>query len=121
MNWFVKCIILYHCICLSFCLKSLKEDEFRTLSGKEFHSLGAEYEKDLSNNDVRELGTANVPLADDLSARSCVSDTGFSMVVIYSGVKLFKALYVRIALLYVNRSRIESHPSSLNMSLDGVV
>ena len=89
MNWFVKCIILYHSICLSFCLKSLKKDEFRTLSGKEFHSLGAEYEKDLSNNDVRDLGTANVPLADDLSTRSCVSDTGFSMVVIYSGVRLF--------------------------------
>ena len=47
MNWFVKGIILYHSICLRFCLKSLKGDEFRTLSGKEFHSLGAEYEKDL--------------------------------------------------------------------------
>ena len=57
-----------------------------------------------------------MPLADDLSARSCVSDAGFSMVVIYSGVSLFKT-----ALLYVNRSRIESHPSSWNMSLDGVV
>ena len=112
---------MYHSICLRFCLKSLKEDEFRTLSGKEFHSLGAEYEKYLSNNDVRDLGTANVPLADDLSARSCVSDTGFSMVVIYSGVRLFKALYVRTALLFVNRSHNESHHSSLNMSLDGVV
>ena len=112
---------MYHSICLSFCLKSLKEVEFRTLSGKEFHSLGADCEKDLSNNDVRDLGIANVSLDDDLSARSSVSDTGFSMVVIHSGVRLFKALYVRTALLYVNRSRIESHPSSLNMSLDDVV
>ena len=54
-----------------------------------------------------------MPLADDQSARSCVSDTGFSIIVIYSGVRLFKALYVRTALLYVNRSRIESHPKSI--------
>ena len=51
----------------------------------------------------------------------CVSDTGFSMVVIYSGIRLFKALYVKAALLYVNCSRIESHPSFWNMSLDSVV
>ena len=68
--------------------------------------IGAEYEKDLSNIDVLDPGTANVPLADDLSARLCVSDAGFSRVVIYSGVRLFNALYVKTALLYLNRSRI---------------
>ena len=114
-------IIMYHSICLTLSLKSCKEDAFRTSFGNEFHSLGAEYEKDLSNIDVLDLGTANVPLADDLSVRFCVSDAGFNRVVIYSGVRLFNALYVKTALLYFNRSRIESHPNSWNMSLDGVL
>ena len=41
-----------------------------------------------------------MPLADDLRLRHCVLDIGL---VIYSGVWLFKALYVRIALLYDSR------------------
>ena len=102
-------------------LKSFKVDEFRTSFGIEFHSFGAVYENDLSNIDDRDIGTANVPFADDLRVRSCVSDTGFKRVVIYSGVKLFNALYVKIALLYVSRSRMESHPSSWNISSEGVV
>ena len=40
-----------------------------------------------------------MPLADDLSARLCVSDAGFNRVVIYSSVRLFNALYVKTALL----------------------
>ena len=109
-------IIMYHSICLTLSLKSCKEDAFRTSFGNEFHSLGAEYEKDLSNIDVLDLGTANVPLADDLSAGLCVSDAGFNRVVIYSGVRLFIALYVKTAVLYFNCSHIESHPNSWNMS-----
>ena len=65
-------IIMYHSICLTLSLKSCKEDAVRTLFGHEFHSLGSE--KDLSNIDVLDLGTANVPLADDLSVQLCVSD-----------------------------------------------
>ena len=53
-------IIVYHSICLTLSLKSCKKDAFRTSFGNEFHSLGAEYEKDLSNIDVLDLGTANV-------------------------------------------------------------
>ena len=34
-----------------------------------------------------------MPLTDDLSVRSCVSDAGFKRLVIYSGVRLFSALY----------------------------
>ena len=62
-----------------------------------------------------------MPFADDLSVRFCVWDVGFNRVVIYSGVRLFNALYVKTALLYFNCSRIESHPNSLNMSLNGVL
>ena len=53
-----------------------------------------------------------MPLAEDLKTRLCVSDTGFNRVVIYSGVRLFNALYFKTALLYVNRSRIEIHLNS---------
>ena len=45
----------------------------------------------------------------------------FNIVVIYSDVRLLKALYVKTALLQVNSSRIESHPNLWNMSLDGVL
>ena len=48
-------------------LKSFKEDAFLTAFGNEFHSLTAEYEKDLSTIDVRYLGTANVTFSEDLS------------------------------------------------------
>ena len=84
---------MYQSICLTLSLKSCKEDAFRLSVGKS-HSLGAEYEKDLSNIDV---------------------------LYIYSGVRLVNALYVKTALSYVNRSRIESHPNSWNMSSDGVL
>ena len=64
-------------------LKLLRDCELRTWIGIEFHNLGAVYEYDLSNKEERDLGTANAPLTDDLSARLCVSDTGFSKSVIY--------------------------------------
>ena len=88
-------IIYIYSICLRLCLKLFKDDEFRNALGNEFHSLGAEYENDLSNTDDCDLGIANVPLADDLSARLCVSDTGFNSFEIYSGVKLCKAYMLR--------------------------
>ena len=52
-------IIMYHGICLTLSLKSCKEDAFRTSFGNEFHSLGAEYEKDLSNIDVSRFVSRN--------------------------------------------------------------
>ena len=64
-------------------LKLLRDCELRTWIGIEFHNLGAVYEYDLSNEEERDLGTANAPLTDDLIARLCVSDTGFSKSIIY--------------------------------------
>ena len=55
---------------------------------------------DLSNKEVRDLGTDNAPLTNDRSVRLWVSATGFSKSVIYWGVKWFMALYVKTALLY---------------------
>ena len=60
-------------------------------------------------------------MTDDLSARLLVSATGFSKSVIYWGVKLFMALYVKTALLYFNRFAIGSQLNSFNISADGVL
>ena len=54
---------------LTLSLKLLRDGELRTWAGIVFHSLGAVYEYDLSNNEERDLGTANAPLTDDLSVR----------------------------------------------------
>ena len=54
---------------LTLSLKLLRDSELQTWVGIEFHSLGAVYEYDLSNNEERDLGTANAPLTDDLSVR----------------------------------------------------
>ena len=54
---------------LTLSLKLLRDGELRTWVGIEFQSLGAVYEYDLSNNEERDLGTANAPLTDDLSVR----------------------------------------------------
>ena len=58
------------------------------------------YEYDLSDKEERDLGTANAPLTDDRNVRLWVSATGFSKSVMYWGVKLIMALYVKTALLY---------------------
>ena len=79
------------------------------------------YEYDLSDKEERDLGTANAPLTDDRSVRLWVSATGFSKSVMYWGVKLFMALYVKTALLYLNRFTIGSQLNSLNISADGVL
>ena len=89
--------------------------------GSEFHFLGAEDENDRSNKEVRDLGSDNVPLTDDLRLRLWVSETGFNKFVIYSGVSIFRALYVSTALLYVRRLLIGCHPNSLNIVADGVL
>ena len=39
---------------------------FCTVLGRVFYSFGADYENNLSNTDDHDLGTANVPLTDDL-------------------------------------------------------
>ena len=54
-----------------------------------------EYEKDLSKIDVLDLCTANVPLADDLSVRSWVSDAGFE--------RLESTLVIDCLVLYIIR------------------
>ena len=82
-------------------LKLVKDEALRIGMGIDFQSLGAVYEYDLSNKEERDLGTANAPLNDDRSERLWVSATGFSKSVIYWGVKLFMALYVKTALLYL--------------------
>ena len=63
-------------------LKLWRDCELCTWIGNEFHNLGAVYEYDLSNKEERDIGTANAPLTDDLSARLLVSDTCFSKSVI---------------------------------------
>ena len=91
--------------------------------GIEFHGFSPVYEYDLSNKEERDLGTANAPLTDDRSVRLWVSATGFTKSVIYLGVKLFMALYVKTALLYFNRftNSIGSQLNSLNISADRVL
>ena len=76
-------------------LKFVRDDALRI--GIEFHSLGAVYEYDLSNKEEPDLGTANAPLTDDRSVQLWVSATGFIKSVIYWGVKLFTALYVKVS------------------------
>ena len=66
---------------------------------REFQSLGAEQDKEPSNNVVLDLGIDNVRMAVDLRERVWVCDGGFNKFDIYSGVRLFNALYARIALL----------------------
>ena len=50
----------------------------RTSIGIDFHSLVAVFEYDLSNKEECDLGIANAPLTNDLSAWLWVSNTGFS-------------------------------------------
>ena len=59
-------------------------------------------------------------MSEDLRSRSCTCATGFKSYEMYSGVRLFKALYVRTALLYLSLSGTESQQSSLNMCSDEV-
>ena len=79
---FVSQEIIYK-MTLILSLKLLRDCELGTSIGIEFHKLGAVYEYDLSKKEERDIGTANASLTDDLSARLCVSDTGFSKSVIH--------------------------------------
>ena len=101
-------------------VKLVRDDAMQIGIGIQFHSLGAVYEYDLSNKEERDLGTANAPLTDDCSVQLWVSATSFSKSVIYWGVKLFIALYVKTTLLYFNRFTIGSQLNSLNISADEV-
>ena len=56
-----------------------------------------------------------------IDVRLWVSDTGFRKSVIYCGVKVFMALYVKTPLLYFNRFTIGSQLDALNISADGVL
>ena len=87
--------------CLIFFLNTFKDCDIFMDWGREFQSFGAEQEKEplRSYNVVLDLGIDNVQLAVDLGGRVWVCDVGFNKFDIYSGVRLFNALYVRIALL----------------------
>ena len=89
--------------------------------GSVFHNIEAEYEKERSNNGLRDLGTKRSPFADDLKERVWVSDTGLNRPDVYAGAKLFSALYVNTALLHVKRLDTESHSSLSDMIVEGVM
>ena len=78
-------------------------------------------EKERSYSAVRDLGTKSSPFSDDLKERVRVSDTGLSRPDIYADAKLFSALYVNTALLYIKRLGTESHSSLSNMIVEGVI
>ena len=87
-------------------MKLFKEGLVRIDCGSAFHDFEAEYEKERSYNAVRDLGTERSPFSDDLKERVLVSDTGLSKLPdIYAGAKLFSALYVNTALLYLKAFR----------------
>ena len=69
-----------------------------------------------TNNEERDIGTANAPLTDDHSIRVWVLYTGFSKSLIYWVVK-----FVCIALLYFKHFTIGSQLNSLNVSADGAL
>ena len=97
-------------------MKLFKEGLVRIDCGSAFHNFEAEYyEKERSFNAVRDLGTERSPFSDDLKERVWVLDTGLSRPDIYAGAKLFSALYVNTALLYIKRLGTESHSSLSNM------
>ena len=73
---------------------------------KRIAQFGCENEYDQPNKEERDPGTANGPSTDDHSVQLCVSDTGFSISLIYWGVQFFMALYVNTAMLYFNRFTI---------------
>ena len=102
-------------------MKLFKESLVRIDCGSAFHNFEAEYEKERSYNAVRDLGTERSPFLDDLKERVWVSDTGLSRPDIYAGAKLFSALYVNTALLYIKRLGTESHSSLSNMIAEGVI
>ena len=102
-------------------MKLFKEGLVRIDCGSVFHNFEAEYDKERSYNAVRDLGTERSPFSDDLKERVWVSDTGLSRPDIYAGAKLFSALYVNTALLYIKRLGTESHSSLSNMIVEGVI
>ena len=112
-------------LCLKLCFQrrfeTFKEGSVRIDCGSAFHYFEAEYEKEWSYNSVRDLGTERSPFSDDLKERVWVSDTGLSRPDIYAGAKLFSALYVNIALMYIKRLGTESHSSLSNMIVEGVI
>ena len=61
-----NCTILSSSTFLRLFLKPPRDCEFLRSTGSEFHNLGAEKEKKRSYTVVVDLGTARVPLVDDL-------------------------------------------------------
>ena len=57
-------------------LKSLREPDFFTVSGRSFHNRGAEEENDPLYIVFFDLSTAREPFVIDLSVRRCNCDTG---------------------------------------------
>ena len=64
-----------------------------------FHSLGAETVNEPVLKDVLVFGTIHEPFSDDLRVLLYAIAVGVSKTAIYAGVRLFKALDVKTALL----------------------
>ena len=65
----------------------------------EFHNLEAELQIERPYSTIRDLGIDKSPFSDDLSMRLWVIKIGFNKLLIYAGVRLFKALQVNTALM----------------------
>ena len=62
------------------------------LCGREFHNLDAECEKERSYSAERDLGIHKAPFSYDLGENECMLDIGVNKLVMYAGVRLFRAL-----------------------------
>ena len=102
-------------------MKLFKESLVRIDCGSAFHSFEAEYEKERSYNALRDIGKERSTFSDDLKERVWVSNTGLSRPDIYAGAKLFSALYVKTALLYIKCLGTASHSNLSNMIVEGVI
>ena len=78
-------------------LKLFKEGLVRIDCDSVFHNFETEFEKEWSSNAVRDLGTERSPFSDDLK-----NEYGLSRLDIYAGAKLFSALCVNTAILYIS-------------------
>ena len=82
--------------------------------GNAFHSFGAVAENDPSYRAVLDLGTDKEPHVTGRKLRLWVSDTGFNKSLMYSGVRLFIALW--LTPLYCSHDDLEGLPVQASRS-----
>ena len=99
-----------------FFFKMFREPAILTVIGRVFHSLDAEQE-----NDPSYIVVILVHTMIRCKFRVCTCDTGYSKVVMYSGVRSFNALCLNTVLLKFILFETENKPSSLNTVSDGVL